>query len=160
MTSIPIAPIRNAGVLATQAATIDSLSNGRLTLGLAVGGREDDYLAGLAPFRNRGKRFDEMLTHMRAFGRAKRSRTTLILQVLHPSNRAAQRSSWTGHHLVIGILVYVAPDGSMTPPVVSILDYSEINRIDWRLPGQQTMVWFAWCRWRWLAGTIHRPLSR
>jgi alkanesulfonate monooxygenase SsuD/methylene tetrahydromethanopterin reductase-like flavin-dependent oxidoreductase (luciferase family) len=65
MTSILIAPIRNAGVLATQAATIDSLSNGRLTLGLAVGGREDDYLAGLAPFRNRGKRFDEMLAHMR-----------------------------------------------------------------------------------------------
>ncbi|MDA1174779.1 MAG: LLM class flavin-dependent oxidoreductase [Chloroflexi bacterium] len=65
MTSILIAPIRNAGVLATQAATIDSLSNGRLTLGLAVGGREDAYLAGLAPYRNRGNRFDEMLTHMR-----------------------------------------------------------------------------------------------
>jgi alkanesulfonate monooxygenase SsuD/methylene tetrahydromethanopterin reductase-like flavin-dependent oxidoreductase (luciferase family) len=65
MTSILIAPVRNAGVLATQAATIDSLSNGRLTLGLAVGGREDDFVAGQAPFRNRGKRFDEMLTHMR-----------------------------------------------------------------------------------------------
>jgi alkanesulfonate monooxygenase SsuD/methylene tetrahydromethanopterin reductase-like flavin-dependent oxidoreductase (luciferase family) len=65
MTSILIAPIRNAGVLATQAATIDSLSNGRLTLGLAVGGREDDFLVGQAPFRNRGKRFDEMLSHMR-----------------------------------------------------------------------------------------------
>ncbi len=65
MTSILIAPIRNAGVLATQAATIDSLSNGRLTLGLAVGGREDDFLVGQAPFHNRGKRFDEMLLHMR-----------------------------------------------------------------------------------------------
>jgi alkanesulfonate monooxygenase SsuD/methylene tetrahydromethanopterin reductase-like flavin-dependent oxidoreductase (luciferase family) len=65
MTNILIAPVRNAGVLATQAATIDSLSNGRLTLGLAVGGRADDYLAGVAPFRDRGKRFDEMLIHMR-----------------------------------------------------------------------------------------------
>lgn len=64
MTSILIAPLRNAGVLATQAATIDALSGGRLTLGLAVGGREDDYVAGSAPFRNRGKRFDEMLAHM------------------------------------------------------------------------------------------------
>jgi alkanesulfonate monooxygenase SsuD/methylene tetrahydromethanopterin reductase-like flavin-dependent oxidoreductase (luciferase family) len=65
MTSILIAPVRNAGVLATQAATIDSLSNGRLTLGLAVGGREDDFVVGQALFHNRGKRFDEMLSHMR-----------------------------------------------------------------------------------------------
>jgi alkanesulfonate monooxygenase SsuD/methylene tetrahydromethanopterin reductase-like flavin-dependent oxidoreductase (luciferase family) len=65
MTSILIAPVRNAGVLATQAATIDALSGGRLTLGLAVGGREDDYLVGSAPFRNRGKRLDDMLAHMR-----------------------------------------------------------------------------------------------
>lgn len=65
MTSVIVAPLRNAGVLATQAATIDSLSNGRLTLGLAVGGREDDYLAALAPYRDRGKRFDEMLAHMK-----------------------------------------------------------------------------------------------
>jgi alkanesulfonate monooxygenase SsuD/methylene tetrahydromethanopterin reductase-like flavin-dependent oxidoreductase (luciferase family) len=65
MTSILIAPLHNAGVLATQAATIDALSNGRLTLGLAVGGREDDYVAGLAAFRNRGKRLDEMLEHMK-----------------------------------------------------------------------------------------------
>ena len=64
MTSILIAPLRNAGVLATQAATIDFLSNGRLTLGLAVGGREDDFVAGAALFRNRGKRLDDMLTHM------------------------------------------------------------------------------------------------
>ncbi|MDA1035813.1 MAG: LLM class flavin-dependent oxidoreductase, partial [Chloroflexi bacterium] len=65
MTSILVAPVHNAGLLATQSATIDVLSGGRLTLGLAVGGREDDYLAGSAPFRGRGKRFDEMLAHMK-----------------------------------------------------------------------------------------------
>lgn len=65
MTSILVAPVHNAGLLATQSATIDVLSGGRLTLGLAVGGREDDYLAGLASFRGRGKRFDEMLGHMK-----------------------------------------------------------------------------------------------
>src|SRR5512132_3330364 len=43
-TSILIAPSRaNGALLAKQAATLDHLSGGRLVLGLAVGGREDDF---------------------------------------------------------------------------------------------------------------------
>ena len=34
------------------------LSGGRLTLGVAVGGREDDYEASGADFHRRGKEFD------------------------------------------------------------------------------------------------------
>jgi len=45
VTTILIAPLRNTAILAKQAASIDALSNGRLTLGLGVGGREDDFLA-------------------------------------------------------------------------------------------------------------------
>jgi alkanesulfonate monooxygenase SsuD/methylene tetrahydromethanopterin reductase-like flavin-dependent oxidoreductase (luciferase family) len=65
MTSILLAPIRNGGVLAKQAASLDAISGGRLTLGFGVGNREDDYQAAPASFRNRGGRFDEQLALMK-----------------------------------------------------------------------------------------------
>ena len=65
MTTILLAPIRNTVVLAKQAATLDALSGGRFTLGLAVGGREDDYRAAGVPFKGRGKRFDAQLAQMK-----------------------------------------------------------------------------------------------
>src|SRR5436309_15334547 len=61
MTTVLITTLRNAGILAKQAATIDALSNGRLTLGLGVGAREDDFRGAPAPFRTRGKHFEEQL---------------------------------------------------------------------------------------------------
>jgi alkanesulfonate monooxygenase SsuD/methylene tetrahydromethanopterin reductase-like flavin-dependent oxidoreductase (luciferase family) len=64
-TSILIGPYRaNAALLAKQAATVDHLSGGRLVLGLAVGGRQDDYQASGVPFHTRGRRFDQMLDDM------------------------------------------------------------------------------------------------
>src|SRR5689334_15028772 len=61
-TAILIAPYRgSAAVVAKQAASVDRLSGGRLTLGVAVGGRQDDYEAAGADFHTRGRRFDEML---------------------------------------------------------------------------------------------------
>src|SRR5579864_2252296 len=48
-TSVLLAPLRNAVFLAKQAASLDALSGGRLTLGLGIGGREDDYLAAGVP---------------------------------------------------------------------------------------------------------------
>jgi alkanesulfonate monooxygenase SsuD/methylene tetrahydromethanopterin reductase-like flavin-dependent oxidoreductase (luciferase family) len=64
-TSILIAPYRaNGALLAKQAATLDHLSGGRLVLGVAVGGREDDYAVSGVDFHTRGKRFDAMLAEM------------------------------------------------------------------------------------------------
>jgi alkanesulfonate monooxygenase SsuD/methylene tetrahydromethanopterin reductase-like flavin-dependent oxidoreductase (luciferase family) len=61
-TTILIAPNRlNGALLAKQAASIDRLSNGRMVLGVAVGGREDDYEASGADFNARGRVFDAML---------------------------------------------------------------------------------------------------
>jgi len=65
-TDILLGPLRgNGAVLAKQAATVDSLSNGRLTLGIAVGLREDDYAATATPFDERGRLFDAQLEEMK-----------------------------------------------------------------------------------------------
>jgi alkanesulfonate monooxygenase SsuD/methylene tetrahydromethanopterin reductase-like flavin-dependent oxidoreductase (luciferase family) len=65
ITVILMATLRNAGVLAKAAASIDNLSGGRLTLGLAVGSREDDFRAAPADPRGRGRPFEGQLTAMR-----------------------------------------------------------------------------------------------
>jgi alkanesulfonate monooxygenase SsuD/methylene tetrahydromethanopterin reductase-like flavin-dependent oxidoreductase (luciferase family) len=65
-TAILIAPYRaNGALVAKQAATVDHLSNGRLVLGVAPGGREDDFEASGVDFHRRGKIFDEMLEQWR-----------------------------------------------------------------------------------------------
>ncbi len=61
ITTVLLAPLRNPALLAKQAASLDALSGGRLTLGLGVGAREDDYLAASVPFKKRGKLFEEEL---------------------------------------------------------------------------------------------------
>lgn len=61
LTNILLAPTRNPVLLAKEAASIDQLSGGRLTLGLGVGGRPDDYVAAEQEFTERGKRMDAML---------------------------------------------------------------------------------------------------
>lgn len=64
MTAVLVSPLRNSGVLAKQAATVDAISDGRLTLGLAVGSRRDDSLVAPAEFQDRGRRFTEQLQEM------------------------------------------------------------------------------------------------
>ncbi len=65
MTSVMLAPLRNVGVLAKEAAILDAISNGRLTLGFGVGRRPDDYKAAPAQYNNRGHRLEEQITTMR-----------------------------------------------------------------------------------------------
>ncbi len=66
MTTVLLAPLRNAGVLAKQSASLNAISGGRFTLGLGIGRREDDYSAAPAPFKNRGRKFEKQLDTMKA----------------------------------------------------------------------------------------------
>jgi alkanesulfonate monooxygenase SsuD/methylene tetrahydromethanopterin reductase-like flavin-dependent oxidoreductase (luciferase family) len=64
-TMIAIGPLRPTGLLAKQAASVHSLSGGRLTLGLAVGARTEDYDAAGVDHRGRGRKLSEQLAYIR-----------------------------------------------------------------------------------------------
>ena len=65
VTDILLAPLHsNSALLAKQAATIDSLSGGRLELGLAPGAREDDYALSGVDIKQRGRVFDRQLEEL------------------------------------------------------------------------------------------------
>ncbi len=66
-TGILVLPLRNAAVLAKTAATVDIVSRGRLTLGLAVGWYEREFAACGVPFGRRGRVFEENLELLKRF---------------------------------------------------------------------------------------------
>jgi alkanesulfonate monooxygenase SsuD/methylene tetrahydromethanopterin reductase-like flavin-dependent oxidoreductase (luciferase family) len=63
-TNILIAPAYQTAVLAKTTASLDQLSGGRLTLGLAPGGRPDDFALAGRDFHTRGRDFDAALDLM------------------------------------------------------------------------------------------------
>ena len=69
MTSVVIGPTRETTLLARQAATIDVVSGGRLTLGIGIGVRTNDYLATGLDFHRRGKMSEEQFALLRRLWR-------------------------------------------------------------------------------------------
>jgi alkanesulfonate monooxygenase SsuD/methylene tetrahydromethanopterin reductase-like flavin-dependent oxidoreductase (luciferase family) len=66
-TAILIGPYRgNGALLAKQLATVDAIAAGRLTVGIAVGARPDDFEATGSPYAERGQHFDRQLAELRA----------------------------------------------------------------------------------------------
>ncbi|MGA4544787.1 LLM class flavin-dependent oxidoreductase [Uniformispora flossi] len=65
-TTIVVLPSHNAVRMAKDLASVDRLSDGRLTVGVGVGGREQDYRAVAAPFERRWQRLDDQIATMRA----------------------------------------------------------------------------------------------
>jgi alkanesulfonate monooxygenase SsuD/methylene tetrahydromethanopterin reductase-like flavin-dependent oxidoreductase (luciferase family) len=61
-TTVLLAPLRTNPVeLAKQALSVHALSAGRLTLGVGLGGRDDDYEVSDVETKGRGRRLDEIL---------------------------------------------------------------------------------------------------
>jgi alkanesulfonate monooxygenase SsuD/methylene tetrahydromethanopterin reductase-like flavin-dependent oxidoreductase (luciferase family) len=58
LTNVLLGPTRNAVLLAKESASVDQLSGGRLTLGLGVGARRDDFDAVGVDFGARGRKWD------------------------------------------------------------------------------------------------------
>jgi alkanesulfonate monooxygenase SsuD/methylene tetrahydromethanopterin reductase-like flavin-dependent oxidoreductase (luciferase family) len=65
LSNVLIAPVRSAAALAKQAATVQQITGGRLTLGLGVGWRESDYTLAGRNFHSRGRDFDKQLADMK-----------------------------------------------------------------------------------------------
>ena len=74
-TTILQLPNRNEVLVAKQAAVIDQLSGGRLDLGVAVGGREDDYEIFEAHFRGKGPRMARQVERIREIWKGARAST-------------------------------------------------------------------------------------
>jgi alkanesulfonate monooxygenase SsuD/methylene tetrahydromethanopterin reductase-like flavin-dependent oxidoreductase (luciferase family) len=98
MTSILIAPYRiNATLVAKQAASIHRISGGRMVLGIAVGGRQDDYDVSGVDFEARGGESFERMLH----------------DIKHTWANSGE-SSGHDHHTGVG------PDVSERPPQVMV----------------------------------------
>jgi alkanesulfonate monooxygenase SsuD/methylene tetrahydromethanopterin reductase-like flavin-dependent oxidoreductase (luciferase family) len=66
-TSVLLGPLRvNAALLAKQALSLQALSGGRFTLGVALGGREDDYEISHIGMEGRGAWLDKALGEIKA----------------------------------------------------------------------------------------------
>jgi len=62
LTSVLLGPLRpNGAALAKQTLSLNALSGGRFTLGIGLGGREDDYAAAGADMATRGDVMEELL---------------------------------------------------------------------------------------------------
>jgi len=66
VTMVVIGPLRGTVLLAKHAASVDSISGGRLVLGLSIGARREDYLTAGVDHRIRGRRLSEQLSALRS----------------------------------------------------------------------------------------------
>jgi alkanesulfonate monooxygenase SsuD/methylene tetrahydromethanopterin reductase-like flavin-dependent oxidoreductase (luciferase family) len=65
MASLYVLPMRSAVLTAKEAASLDVISGGRMSVTVGIGGRENDYRAVGAPFTRRHQKMDEQVAEMK-----------------------------------------------------------------------------------------------
>ena len=101
-TSVVIAPLRPAVLLAKQLATLDVMSRGRVSIGLGVGWQKEEYLASGVPWEGRYARFIEQLQVCKLLwsqAPAAFHGTTVDFQRIHAFPRPVQKGGipiWLG----------------------------------------------------------------
>jgi alkanesulfonate monooxygenase SsuD/methylene tetrahydromethanopterin reductase-like flavin-dependent oxidoreductase (luciferase family) len=95
-TSILQLPPRNEVLVAKQAAVVDQLSGGRLDLGLAQGGREDDFHVLDAVFSERGARLERQVARVREIWQQARESTHERGEVGPPPVQTPGPPIWIG----------------------------------------------------------------
>jgi alkanesulfonate monooxygenase SsuD/methylene tetrahydromethanopterin reductase-like flavin-dependent oxidoreductase (luciferase family) len=98
-TTILVSPLYNTVLLGKMAASIQAFSHGRLSLGVAVGARRDDYQAAGVEYRTRGSRLVEQLVGLREQWEEGGSVTTTTVPP-QPPTTSGRRGS--GPELLIG----------------------------------------------------------
>ncbi|HZK50380.1 MAG TPA: LLM class flavin-dependent oxidoreductase [Actinomycetota bacterium] len=102
VTMVVIAPLRRTPTFAREAATVQRLSQGRLTLGLAVGARTDDYDALGEEHEGRGRRLEDQLADLRdGFEELERGMGSAIPQKARGMGSAIPQKA-TGPDLLVG----------------------------------------------------------
>jgi alkanesulfonate monooxygenase SsuD/methylene tetrahydromethanopterin reductase-like flavin-dependent oxidoreductase (luciferase family) len=89
VTTVVVPQLHGPVMLAKQLATGDLLSGGRLTVGIGVGGRLEDYHAvGASPLTQTMRALADSVAVMKASGRERRSPTRSTPSGHHPSKPA------------------------------------------------------------------------
>ena len=71
-TEVLILPQRQPALVAKQVSSLDTLSDGRVRLGVGIGWQESEYEALGESFKTRGRRMDEAMELLRAYWREER----------------------------------------------------------------------------------------
>jgi alkanesulfonate monooxygenase SsuD/methylene tetrahydromethanopterin reductase-like flavin-dependent oxidoreductase (luciferase family) len=150
--TLVVLPLHSTLLMAKQLATMDVLSGGRVTVGVGVGGREEDYRAAGASFERRPQRMEEQVATMRRAWRGER-----VLEGVDPIGPAPLQEG--GPEILAGSLVASSirraarfADGlcgfSFAPDPQEVGAAFEVARAAWREQGRPaprlvTSCWFA-----------------
>lgn len=129
-----LGPLRSVPLFAKQAATLSLLAPGRVSLGLAIGNRMNDYQAAGLPWERRGRILDEQLEALAGL-RDLRGEDNCVGPQLHgdieiliagASKPALRRLTTHGHGLV---------SGGVRPDIFAFEAFATLNA--WRQAGRE-----------------------